>query len=67
MSSKYGSVAYCGATTGTNSNVNNIFNKYIYNLLYNDEEYIIGVLNVLARINTTNITAYAPNNKAYCL
>ena len=53
MFSKYGAVAFIGATINTDPTTNNLFNKNLYKLLYNDKAiYSLGELNVAARINT---------------
>ena len=54
MSSKNGAIAFLGATIDTETKDNDLFNKEIYNLLYNDSEYVYGYLNISARTNAIN-------------
>ncbi|MBQ2787691.1 MAG: hypothetical protein IJF00_07025 [Bacteroidaceae bacterium] len=50
--SEYAAVAFVGATIVTSTEINNLFNKYLYKLLYNDKAiYSLGGLNVAAHIN----------------
>lgn len=56
MFSKYGAVAFVGATIDTSTRANDLFNKNLYQLLYNDKEiYSLGRLNIAARINTLHL------------
>lgn len=67
LTSKYGAVSYIGATVETNTEINDSYNLYLYDLLYNNKEYTLGSLNVAAQINTfyKNSNSYVKDIMAY--